>query len=123
MMLGDPQEESQRMSCAENEALRAEVAGLRAALADSQSDLPGDWRLTATEERIFRVFLALDIATRAAIAEAAGVKAYRTQGVHISRIRAKLKPHRVEIETVHTKGWRLVGRPAWQAVLSHPTAA
>lgn len=107
---------------AEN-TLREEVQRLRATLSDTVSSVPVKWRLTPMEERIFRVLLAVEIATRDAIAEATSVKSYRTQGVHLSRIRSKLTQHRVEIETVQSKGWRLVGREAWRSILSQPEAA
>lgn len=103
--------------------LRAENALLRAKFSDTQADLPAEWRLTPTEARIFRVLLAVDTATHEAIAEGAGVSAQKTQVVHISRIRPKLARRNVEIETVQTKGWRLVGRAAWQSVLSQPQTA
>lgn len=107
---------------AEAETLRAEIERLRACLANTAAAVPVNWHLTTTEERVFRILLAVEIATRESIAEGAAVKCPRTQGVHICRMRRKLKPHRVEIETVQRKGWRLVGREAWRALLT-PEAA
>ena len=103
----------------EVDSLRAEVQTLRALIIDTQSTIPADWRLTRIEESIFRVLLAVDIATRDALTEATGVRAYRTMGVHMSRIRAKLSPT-VVIETIQGKGWRLAAREAWRALLSKP---
>ena len=103
--------------------LEGEVNRLRSLLSDTSATLQTAWRLTPTEDRIFRVLLAVDIATRDAISESAGVKARRTQGVHLSRMRAKLNRHNVEIETVQGKGWRLVGREAWRKLLSPAPAA
>lgn len=105
------------------DTLRAENAELRARFSDTRADLPNDWKLTPTEARIFRVLLAVEIATHEAIAEGSGVSSRQTQVVHVSRIRPKLKLRKIEIETVQTKGWRLVGREAWQSILSHPQSA
>lgn len=103
--------------------LRAEVERLRAALADTQSVVPADWRLTLTEAKVFAVLLAVDNATRAAIAAGAGLAENRSIDVHLTRIRKKLTPFGVEIETVRGSGWRLVGRYTWGRALSpRPTA-
>jgi two-component system cell cycle response regulator CtrA len=105
------------------ESLKAEVVRLRAILADAGAVVPAEWRLTAAEERIFRVLLAVDTATRAAIAEGAERPENRTIDIHIARIREKLKPFGVEIETVRSRGWRLVGRFTWARVLAARPAA
>jgi DNA-binding response OmpR family regulator len=99
-----------------------EVARLRALLTDSAASVPLDWRLTATEETIFRVMLAHDCATPALIAEASGTKSPESGRVHIFRIRNKLKPRAVEIETLHGRGWRLIGREHWARQLAPATA-
>lgn len=105
------------------ETLEAEVARLRETLAATSAVVPLAWKLTSTETRIFKVLLACEIATRDAITESTGVGAYKTQGVHLSRIRPKLAVHNVEIETVQGKGWRLVNREAWRSMLTPPVAA
>lgn len=107
----------------ELESLRAEVAQLRAAMVNAQAVIPHDWRLTATEERVFRVLLAVDTATRQIIHEGAGVEGVRSADIHILRIRRKTKRFGVEIETVRAKGWRLVGRFTWERVLLANAAA
>ena len=101
-----------------NDALRAEIDALKATLADTQAVVPPEWKLTDSEERIFRVLLSCDIATRAAIAAGAGRGETRTIDVHVTRIRKKLSRFGVEIETVRGKGWRLVGRFTWARTLA-----
>lgn len=98
-----------------------EVARLRALLADSSATLPLDWRLTPTEETIFRALLAHDCATPALIAEAAGTRTPQVARVHIHRLRGKLTSRGVEIETLHGRGWRLVGREHWARQLAPVT--
>lgn len=102
--------------------LRAQVAELTALLADSAAAVPPEWRLTATEERIFRVLLAVDTASRQAIAKGASLSENRTIDVHIARIRTKVNRFGAEIETVRAKGWRLVNRQGWGRSLA-PQAA
>lgn len=105
------------------DTLRAENAELRAKFSDTQAGIPPEWKLTPTEARIFRVLLAVEIATHEAISQGSGIASRPTQVVHISRIRPKLRLRKIEIETVQTKGWRLVGREAWQSILSQPHSA
>jgi len=106
----------------ENDSLRAEIERLRAVLADTQASVPAGWRLTATEDKVFRVLLAVDCATRAAIAQGAGLTENRSIDVHLTRIRKKLTPFGVEIETVRSRGWRLVGRAGWCGALNSQAA-
>lgn len=103
------------------EQLHTELRDLRAKFAETAATLPADWKLTPTEEKFFRVLLACEIATPDAIDEGAGVKSRRTQTVHISRLRPKLLPFKVEIETVNRRGWRLIDRPAWLKALGLKT--
>lgn len=100
-----------------HDGLTSEVKRLRALLTDSSATLPIDWRLTPTEESIFRAMLARDFASPALIAEVAGTATPQSARVHVHRIRQKLAPHRIEIETVTGKGWRLIGREQWRAIL------
>jgi DNA-binding response OmpR family regulator len=106
----------------EADRLRAELTQLRAAFTETKAVAPAEWRLTPTEERVFRVMLACDTAGRAAIAAGASLGETRTIDVHLLRIRDKLTRFGVEIETVRGKGWRLVGREAWSRTLQ-PKAA
>lgn len=111
MIVDTPQEQSV-------ESLQAEVAGLRALLSNADAVVPAEWRLTSAEERIFRVLLAVDNATRKVIAEGADAPETRTIDVHITRIRSKVERFGVEIETVRGRGWRLVGRFTWARSLA-----
>lgn len=95
-----------------------EVGRLRALLSDSTAVLPADWRLTRTEESIFRAMLARDYASAGVIAEVAGTATPQSARVHVHRIRQKLAPKAIEIETVAGKGWRLIGREHWARVLA-----
>jgi DNA-binding response OmpR family regulator len=104
------------------ESLRLTVDSLKAALADTKADLPAEWRLTVTEARVFRVLLACDVSTRAAIAAGANLRNNRTIDVHVLRIRKKTARFGAEIETVRAKGWRLVNRNSWARSLA-PAAA
>jgi DNA-binding response OmpR family regulator len=104
-----------------HDALASENERLRSLLSDSTALLPQDWRLTPTEESIFRALLARDCVTVALIAEVAGTTPQSAR-VHIHRIRQKLKPRAVEIETVTGKGWRLIGREHWARQLAAPAS-
>ena len=99
------------------DGLRREVIRLRGLLSDGKAVLPREWLLTASEEAVFRVLLAHDVASKALLAEAASTtpKAAR---VHIMRLRRALEPHRIVIETLQRRGWRLVGREHWAAILA-----
>lgn len=98
-------------------ALQNEVGRLRALLSDSSAMLPTEWKLTPAEERIFRALLASDCASVATIQEVAATNAQAAR-VHLHRIRKKLSPRGVEIETLHGRGWRLVGREQWARILA-----
>lgn len=102
----------------EPESLKSELERLRTIFADTAAIVPAEWKLTNTEDRIFRALLAVDCATREAIAEGAKVGLNRSIDVVIHRIRNKLTPFGVEIETVRSRGWRLVGRFTWQRSLA-----
>jgi DNA-binding response OmpR family regulator len=94
--------------------LAAENARLRSLIADSAAVLPINWKLTRTEDSVFRVLLAHDIASAGLIVEADGgpgsVEAVR---VFIHRLRTKLAGI-AEIETIAGRGWRLVARESWR---------
>lgn len=107
----------------EPETLEAEVVRLRALLSDSNAIIPAEWRLSVTEDKVFRVMLGVDCAARAVIAAGASLTDNRSIDVHITRIRKKLTPFGVEIETVRSRGWRLVGRFTWARVLAPRSAA
>lgn len=79
--------------------------------------VPAAWSLTRGEESVFGALLGEDTATPAVIAKAANVTP-ASAGVLMSRLRKKIAPHRVEIETVSGKGWRLIGRETWRTALA-----
>jgi len=99
-------------------ALRDEIAALREKFAATESPAPAAWKLTAAEEKVFAVLLAVDTATRDAVGVVMGRQPTRTIDVLISRVRKKVAEHGVEIETVRGKGWRLVGRETWRRALA-----
>lgn len=68
------------------------------------------------EETVVRTLLNHAIVTAEIIEEVSGTQRVAVR-VHLHRIRKKLTPHGVEIETVVSKGWRLVGREHWRAQL------
>lgn len=103
------------------EILQQRVAELEAMFVDTRAVIPSEWRLTQTEDRVFRVLLAVDVATRAALQQGADVKG-RGPDVHILRIRRKAARFGVVIETVHSHGWRLVGRVTWARSLAAQAA-
>lgn len=94
----------------ENEALREQIAYLQAALMGPE-ELPLEWGLTKTEQRIVRVCLTRDIATKEAIATALywdkdePEDAISNIRVHLSKIRRKLKPFGIEIKTSWGNGF------------------
>ena len=104
------------------EALQARVADLESKFSDTQAIVPAEWGLTAMEERVFRVLLAVETVTRQAVAEGAGTPETRTIDVHIARIRKKVSRFGVDIESVRARGWRLVGRFTWARSLAARTA-
>lgn len=98
--------------------LKEELTALQAKFSATESPAPAAWKLTAHEERVFSVLLAVDTATRDAVGVALARAPTRTVDVFVSRIRKKISPHGLEIETVRGKGWRLVSREAWRHALA-----
>lgn len=78
---------------------------------------PAGWALTRGEEKVFGALMNDDTTPRAAVASAAGI-GERSVDVLMSRLRRKVSPHGVEIETVTGKGWRLIGRETWRRALA-----
>lgn len=107
----------------EIDVLRARVSQLEGMLADSQAVIPSEWRLTPTEERVLRVLLAVDRASRDLLNEGAGLTGKRAADVHILRIRRKTARFGVVIDTIHDRGWSLIGRFTWARGLSPQAAA
>lgn len=94
----------------ENETLKEQIAYLQAALMGPE-ELPIEWKLTKTEQRIVRVCLARELATKEAIATALywdkdePADGMSNINVHMSKIRRKLKPFGIEIKTSWGKGF------------------
>jgi hypothetical protein len=78
---------------------------------------PDAWRLTSGETAVLGALLTDDTVDGSAIATAAGVTPGSVD-VLIHRLRKKVSPHEVEIETVRGKGWRLIGRETWRRALA-----
>lgn len=97
---------------AESDRLRERVAMLEAALMDTRV-LPLEWRLTASEARIFGVLVNRELATKDAMMAALYVDDGRDEAeekivdVFICKLRKKLKPFGVEIATDWGQGYRL----------------
>jgi DNA-binding response OmpR family regulator len=102
--------------------LEAENARLRSLLADAGADLPIEWRLSRTEAKLFRGLLAHDVAPTALLMEVAQTTADGAR-VHMHRLRKKVAPHRLEIETITGKGWRLINRDQWRSFLAPRASA
>lgn len=97
--------------------LKQEVERLRTLLSDASSPLPVEWRLTNGETTVFQTLLAHDVASLPIILEVTRTTA-ATVRVLIGRIRSKLAPRGVQIETLLGKGWRLVSREQWRAIVA-----
>jgi two-component system cell cycle response regulator CtrA len=99
---------------AENERLREEVAELRELLYGGERPTPVEWRLTAAETRVMMALAARELATEAHVMSA--LYGLRPDGdtaeekivdVFICKIRKKVAPFGVRIETVWGRGWTL----------------
>jgi hypothetical protein len=99
----------------ENETLRERIAQLEGILFDRHKS-PPEWGLTKSEDRVFGVLLSREIATLEAIATALyGDRLDDWPGdeicrVFIHRMRSKLLPHDVVINTVWGRGYHLDAR-------------
>lgn len=99
---------------AENDRLRARVADLEALLFAADGwRAPPDWGLTASEARIAGVLIARELASRNMIMaalyrdDAKDEPDPKVVGVFVCKLRRKLKPFGIVIETVWGEGWRL----------------
>ena len=106
----------------EVDTLKMRVAELERKFSDTLAVLPAEWKLSPQEDRVFRVLLAVDIAGRAAIEIGSGCRG-RIIDNYILRIRRKTARFGVVIETVHNRGWRLVGRFTWARSFAAQSAA
>lgn len=97
----------------ENDALRERIAQLESALCGDDFALPIEWRLTGQEVIVMGVLLARELATKQAIMTALysgriddGAEE-KMVDVFICKIRKKLKPFGVAIETVWGRGYQV----------------
>jgi two-component system, cell cycle response regulator CtrA len=106
-------------TAAEVEQLRRENFRLQTRVRDLEQALrapfiaPRDWKLTPTEAKVFEVLMARQVATRRAIMVAVYTNVLRDEpdekilDVWISKIRTKLRPFSIQIETHHGVGWSI----------------
>lgn len=97
---------------AENDVLRERIACLEEQLVATKQ-LPMEWRLTVQEARVFGVLVNRELATKEAIMSGLYIDRgvdeaeQKIVDVFICKIRKKLKPFGVRIETVWGRGYRL----------------
>lgn len=106
-------EDLSRRLLAENEMLRERVALLERELAGGGIVTPLEWRLTTSEEIVFGALVAREIATKEFLMtllyrglqqDEAEIK---IADVFICKVRGKLKPFGIRIETRWGRGWSL----------------
>lgn len=99
--------------------LQEQVAQLQKALG-GETPCPVEWKLTASEARVFGVLIRREVATKDAIMAAL----YRDRGsaeptpkivdVFICKMRRKLKPHGITISTRWGMGYSLENRQSFK---------
>jgi two-component system cell cycle response regulator CtrA len=95
----------------ENEMLREQVRRLNAALAPA-IETPVEWRLTATEQRIYAHLASRSRATKAGVVAAAfGHRLDLPDGVsvesHVAKMRRKLQPFGISVRSERFGGYWL----------------
>lgn len=98
----------------ENARLREQLAAMRAALSECPP-LPAEWRLTASEARVFAVLVRRPGPSRSAImtalysdrSEADAIDDPALVAIFVCKIRRKLKPFGIEIRTLRGHGYAL----------------
>lgn len=97
----------------ENALLRERVASLEAVLVET-SPLPIEWRLTMQETRVFGVLVNRELATKEAIMAglyfdrgADEVAEPKIVDVFVCKMRRKLRPFGVEVQTIWGQGYAL----------------
>ncbi|TPN44433.1 winged helix family transcriptional regulator [Mesorhizobium sp. B1-1-4] len=104
----------------EIETLRERVRQLEDALVPPSVRVPLEWLLTGSEARLFAFLTTRDVATKAAIMQAIyspGVDDEpepKIVDVFVCKMRKKLKPFGVSIETVWGQGYALQRRSEYQ---------
>lgn len=106
---------------AENDELRERVRQLEDLLRPSAVTVPPQWRLTATEAAVFRHLVSRPMATFGSLEAALysdradDCPDRRILSVWIWKLRRKVEPHGVRIETVWGQGWRLHDRERYRS--------
>uniref|UniRef100_UPI00333BC414 helix-turn-helix domain-containing protein n=1 Tax=Mesorhizobium sp. M0050 TaxID=2956861 RepID=UPI00333BC414 len=106
----------------ELDMLRERIRQLEDALVPPSISVPLEWLLTSSEARLFAFLTTRQIASKAAIMQAiysAGADDEpepKIVDVFVCKIRKKLKPFGVQIETVWGQGYSLRDRNAHQRV-------
>jgi two-component system cell cycle response regulator CtrA len=101
--------------------LRERVRQLEDALVPTDVIVPIEWRLTVHEARLFAFLTTRDLATKQAIMQAlysdrAGDEPeIKIVDVFVCKLRKKLKPFGVDVQTVWGHGYRLADRGNWRA--------
>jgi two-component system cell cycle response regulator CtrA len=95
---------------AENERLRERVTQLEG-LGDGAILAPVDWRLTPAEARLFNGLMSRQMASKGALMDAIyqgrDEAEIKIVDVFVCKIRKKLKPFGIAIETVWGQGYRI----------------
>lgn len=105
----------------EIETLRERVRQLEDALVPDAVTVPIEWRLTSSEARLFAFLTTREVATKAAIMQALYSDRpdedpeIKIVDVFICKLRKKVVPFGVDIETVWGRGYTLRDRPFYQA--------
>lgn len=110
--------------------LTEENLNLRDALRASNKEfrIPTSWKLTACEETILRTMLVRDVAAKQTVYHALygdridGGPDPKIIDVWVCKMRPKLKPYGLVIETVWGRGHRLVDRQSWAKALKIDTS-
>lgn len=100
----------------EIETLRERIRQLEQVLVPDTINVPVEWRLTSSEARLFAFLTTRDVASKSAIMQA--LYSDRPDedpepkiiDVFVCKLRAKVKPFGVNIETVWGRGYSLADR-------------
>lgn len=99
--------------------LRERVRQLEEEIAPSLVSVPLEWRLTASEARVFAHLTTRTVATKTSIMAALysdrpdDDPELKIVDVYVCKIRRKVKPYGVKIATVWGQGYSLVDREKW----------
>lgn len=104
----------------EIEMLRERVRQLEQVLVPDSITVPVEWRLTSSEARLFAFLTTRDVASKSAIMQALYSDRadedpeIKIIDVFVCKLRRKVKPFGVKIETVWGRGYSLINRTAFQ---------